>query len=218
MQISLLDRWHLQPLRDPHPFRSYQRKQFTLSGALRLFAFLGGSAFILASIGYFLLWMIMPDGWVFGAVYRMFLYHWQHPLPYIAVMALCFAIVGTTVIIFPGDPFRRWPRLTTLLIIVLSIVVASPAGGALWMIHHMQESDYTRADQFWENIRWGAKEGILTGWLVILLSFPYNILGLVLGHLVTRLGYGMTLVVPPSPGKLQTLAESGACLPVKHAR
>jgi hypothetical protein len=80
----------------------------------------------------------MPQDWVFGALYRMFLYHWAHPLQYIGLVSLFYSVVATVAILLPGNPVGKWPRLAIPLIIVLSIAIASPAGGALWVIHDMQ--------------------------------------------------------------------------------
>ncbi len=161
----------------------------------------------------------MPEGWVFGALYRMFLYHWAHPLQYIGLVSLCYSVIATVAILLPGDPVGRWPRLAVPLVIVLSIALASPAGGVLWVIHDMQAGYFPEGSRFWDAIGWGAVEGMTRGWLVILLSIPYNILGFVVGYQLTRRGYRMTLrshPISPSSGPLQSLTQAGTKLPDKR--
>ncbi len=163
--------------------------------------------------------MITPEGSVFGALYRMFLYHWAHPLQYIGLISLCYSVVATVVILPSSNPVGKWPRLVFPLIALLSIALASPAGGVLWVIHDMQAGYFPEGSRFWEAIRWGAVEGMTTGWLVILLSLPYNILGIVVGYQLTLMGHRMTLRSPPiSPqsGPLQTLTQAGTKLPDKR--
>ncbi len=138
-----------------------------------------------------MLWWVMPDGGVFGALFRMFLYHWAHPLQYIALMSLCYTLVACLVILSPNNPVGRRPRLVIPFIMAASIIVASPAGGVLWVFHDMQAGYFPEGRRFWEAIRWGAVEGIRSGWLIILSSIPYNILGVVAGYWVTWGGYTM---------------------------
>ncbi len=188
-------------------------------GTLKICAFLAACCFTLGAAGYFLLWMIMPEGWVFGALYRMFVYHWEHPLQYIGLMSVCYSLVATVMISLPGDPVGKHPRLAVPLIIGLSILIASPAGGVLWVIHDMQAGYFPEGSRFWDDIQWGAKEGIRCGWLIILTSMPYNILGLVVGYHVTLRGYKMTLRDHSRAQPLEalkTLAELEAELPHKR--
>jgi len=79
----------------------------------------------------------------------------------------------------------------------------------MWVIHDMQAGYFTEGSRFWTSIRWGAWEGIKGGWLVILLSIPYNLLGSIAGYFVTR--YGFALARPEySPGStLQSLCAAG---------
>lgn len=52
------------------------------------------ASFLLASGGYFLLWLLLPSRAVFGTWYRMFLYHREHPLAYIAIPCFFYGIVA----------------------------------------------------------------------------------------------------------------------------
>ncbi|MGL4399648.1 MAG: hypothetical protein ACRCXD_07245, partial [Luteolibacter sp.] len=63
----------------------------SMTRILRLFAYFALICFSTGTLGYFLLQLVMPAGWVFGALYRMFLYHWEHPLQYIALISIVYA-------------------------------------------------------------------------------------------------------------------------------
>ncbi|RYD19234.1 MAG: hypothetical protein EOP88_19770 [Verrucomicrobiaceae bacterium] len=202
MHTSLLDRWHLRRRGDFDAFRSCERKPFTVFGTLRLFAFLAGSAFLLAICGYFSLWLVIPEDSDIGAMYDLFKYHWSHPFHQIGLVSLCYALVATPVILSPADPVRRWPKSSTLFIVVLSLIIATPGGGVLWVLHDMRAGHVPEGQAVWDHIGWGIGYAVSISWLVILVSVPYNLFGLVLGHLVTRQGYRMTLVPLPPPAIL----------------
>lgn len=161
------------------------------SAAVRIFSFLFATAFACASVVYLLLRAVMPHGWVFGALYRMFLYHWQHPFQYIALVTLVYALLATAVIM-------RWPllagkrRAAAIFAILLgTILVSSAPGGALWKIHDMQAGYFPAANRFWSDLLWGAKQGLLLGWLIITLSVPYNVIGLAAGYFLTKRGFDL---------------------------
>lgn len=160
---------------------------------MRLFLFFLACSFTLGAIGYFPLRMIMPHGWVFGGLYRMLLYHWAYPLHYIGLVSLVYAAVATPVVFRFGNQVYKWPHLMIPFIMLASILIASPAGGVLWVIHDMRAGYFPEGSRFWNDIGWGAATGAITGWLIILLSVPYNICGLIAGYYVTSFGYKMTL-------------------------
>jgi hypothetical protein len=59
-----------------------------------------GLCMTLASCIYFLLEKVVfringEHGYVFGMLYRMFLYHYQHPYQYIAIVSLVYGVVAT---------------------------------------------------------------------------------------------------------------------------
>lgn len=189
-------RWLRSLLADRHEFSFAAMEKShgstNLNQFLKLFVFLVGCSFLFGAAGYFILWLIMPEGWVFGALYRMFCYHWEHPLQYIALMSLIYSTVATFVILLPDDPVGKWPCVTIPLIMLASIALASPVGGVLWAIHDMQAGYFPDGIRFWNALIWGALEGISSGWLIILTSVPYNILGVIVGYQVTLRGYRMT--------------------------
>jgi len=137
----------------------------------------------------------MPRGHVFGGLYRMFLYHESHPFQYIAVVALTYGVIAT------GCALRLsrlagWRHSAAIVgIIFATVLVASVPGGVLWKIHDMQAGYFTTGSRFWSDLLWGASTGLQVGWLVIALSLPYNIIGLILGYAVTHLGFRLSASV-----------------------
>ncbi|MCP4134057.1 MAG: hypothetical protein GY754_24005 [bacterium] len=135
--------------------------------------------FSLYSFFYFILNNIIGIR-VFGSVYRMFLYHNSHPYQYIAVASITFSIVGSIWIDKWGNSLG-WKRpLSILGAIIITVLIAGIPGGILWKIHDMQAGWFPTGDRFWEDIRWGAKNGLAGGWFIVLLSFPYNIITLII--------------------------------------
>ncbi len=157
--------------------------------ALKLFAFFAASAFLLGAAGYMALHTDRPHGHVFGALPRMFLYDEDHPFQYLSVVAITYALIATACVL-------RWPclvgwrrTLAIFAIMVATVLVASIPGGILWKIHDMQAGFFTTGARFWSDLFWGASTGLQVGWLVVLLSLPYNIIGLVAGYAVTSFGF-----------------------------
>jgi hypothetical protein len=162
---------------------------------LKLFGFFAGSAFGLGSLVYVVLRAIMPHGWVFGAPPRMFLYHWEHPFQYIALVALTYGAIAT-LCAFKLSLLNGW-RLRIAIVATMLVVVlaASAPGGVLWKIHDMQAGFFTKGSRFWEDLLWGASSGLQIGWLIIALSVPYNIFGLIIGYWVTWRGFKIAAII-----------------------
>ena len=145
-----------------------------------------GACFVLGAVVYVGLRAILPDGAVFGALYRMFLYHRAFPYAYIAVVAVTWGVVFAL-----GAPFvarlEGWRRRAAILAGMLgTVVLASIPGGILWVVHDMQAGWFPEGGVLWSRLTWGATTGLVTGWLVVALSVPYNILGLGIGYAVTE--------------------------------
>jgi hypothetical protein len=140
------------------------------------------SCFLLGSAGYLLVSKLF--GYAFGGFYRMFMYHEEHPFQYIAIVSVVFGFVGMFWLKVFGKTMgmRRWCSIFAA--IGLTIVVASIPGGILWKIHDMQAGYFTQGERFWEDLLWGARQGLMLGWLVILASIPYNLIGIGIGALI----------------------------------
>lgn len=160
-----------------------------MPGVLKLFTLFAVGAFLLGSVGYLALHAVMPHGYVYGRLSRMFLYHESHPFQYIAVVALTYGVIATACA-FRWSRLAGWRRSAAIIsIIVATVVIASVPGGVLWKIHDMQAGYFPPGARFWSDLLWGASTGLQVGWLVIALSFPYNIIGLILGYVVTHFGF-----------------------------
>lgn len=123
-------------------------------------------------------------GHTFGGLFRMFMYHEEHPLQYVAVISVVFGVIGTFWLKLFGHTvgLKRW--ISILVAIALTVAVASAPGGMLWKIHDMQAGYFPQGARFWNDLLWGAKKGMKVGWLVVAASIPYNLVGLVFGALV----------------------------------
>ena len=143
---------------------------------------LSGISFLLGSLGYVLISSLF--GAAFGGFFRMFMYHEVHPFQYIGIVAIVFGIIGSVWAQYFGATkgWRRW--LSILLCIMLTIFASSIPGGILWKIHDMQAGYFTEGARFWRDLWWGAKEGLLLGWFVMLISIPYNLIGVLIGGLL----------------------------------
>ncbi|NJK76050.1 MAG: hypothetical protein HC849_20010 [Oscillatoriales cyanobacterium RU_3_3] len=143
---------------------------------------------MIQSIAYAILHEIVPNGIVFGALYRMFLYHYQHPYQYIAVISLTYGIMGATGIFCLRH--LKWKQKTTIgFILVSTTILASIPGGILWKIHDMQAGFFPSGERFLPDLSWGASTGLQVGWAIALLSFPYNVISWISGYWVARYGF-----------------------------
>ena len=120
----------------------------------------------------------------FAALFRMFLYHYTHPMQYIGVVAACYALVATIWTVFMKRMRTGLTRfLEILFVIIVSLALACPLGGMLWHFHDMQAGFFP---SFWlRKLREGLSEGLQLGPVLILLSIPFNILSLIAGYFAT---------------------------------
>ena len=114
----------------------------------------------------------------------MFMYHEQHPYQYIGIVAIVFGLLGMMWFHYCGHSVGRRRWITILITIILVVLLSSIPGGILWKIHDMQAGYFTEGSIFWNDLCWGAVTGLSVGWLVILTSIPYNLIGLIIGGLL----------------------------------
>lgn len=129
----------------------------------------------------------MPRHYVFGALYRMFLYHYEHPLPFISIPCFFYGIIAALF----ADKFLKQGTLgrilITIAIVVLTLLISSPFGGMLWHYYDMKAGYFPgnwMAVMVKEGVDWGFK----FGWIVIGLSIPFNILAAIGCYFVTKKG------------------------------
>lgn len=145
------------------------------------------TSFILATAVYYILWAIMPNNHVFGTLFRMFLYHWEHPVTFITIPCFFYGIIATLL----ADKFSKknviGQIILTILIIVLTVILSSPFGGMLWYYYDMK-AGYFPANWFGKIVATGFESGLTIGWLVVGLSIPYNIIGSICCYFLTKKG------------------------------
>lgn len=145
---------------------------------LAFFIFFGCS-FGIASLIYHALALLTNGVFIFGFLPRMFLYHWIYPNHYIALVCLIYALLAAAF----APRIARRPSLA-IWIVLATPLLASPLGGMLWHLHDMLAGYFP--DSWGQKLMDGAGEGIMIGWLIILMSVPYNAICAVLGILGTR--------------------------------
>ena len=176
-----------------------------MTRVLKIYALFAVSAFVLGSLGYKMVQSLTPNDHVFGGLHRMFFYHESHPIQYIAIVAFTYALVATGCALRCPHLYGWRQSGAIVAIILLTILVASVPGGVLWKIHDMQAGFFPKGFRFWGDLLWGASAGLQVGWLVIALSMPYNIVGLIAGYGVTRLGFRIAGSGVEQPGHLKQI-------------
>ena len=142
---------------------------------LKIFLFYQVSSFLVGAAIYSIAAYALELRWVFGSLYRMFEYHVEHPFQYVFVVSVCFASVATGYASKVSASVGGKRRIRILTILASSIVMASVPGGVLWKIHDMQAGYFPQGMKFWSDLAEGAVMGLELGWLIVLLSFPYNL-------------------------------------------
>lgn len=121
----------------------------------------------------------------YAGLYKMYRYHWLHPYQFMFIP--CFVFSALTALF--SDKFKKVSVGKqvglTFLIIFLTILISSPLGGMLWHLHDML-TGYFPKKWLWKIIRYGFREGLQMGWLIIVFSVPYNIIGIFTGFFIIR--------------------------------
>jgi len=157
---------------------------------LKRLAFYWITSFMLATAVYFFLWIVTPDHYVFGTLYRMYLFHYDHPMQFIWIPCFFYGIIATWLANYFSKQRITGKILLTMLIILLTILLSSPFGGMLWYYYNFK-AGYFPADWFSRMIINGTTEGLLLGWLIVGLSIPYNIIGSISCFFLTQKGATM---------------------------
>lgn len=127
------------------------------------------------------------QGMVFGALFRMHLYHEQHPYQYLLVVAVVYGVLATLWALYVGGKTQRgWRRKGSIVgVMALTVLCSSVPGGMLWVLHDMQAGFFPGVGRLWNNLWWGAGMGLSAGWLIFAFSIPYNVLCLLSGYWLT---------------------------------
>lgn len=145
------------------------------------------TSFVIATLSYFILSVVLPSSRVFGSWYRMIDYHFQNPIAFTAIPCFFYGIIAP----FFAENFtylnQKKRLLKTIYIILLVVLVSTPFGGMLWHYFDMKAGYFPKT---WMEklLVQGSWDGLKMGWIIIALSFPYNLLGAVVTYYITRLG------------------------------
>ena len=134
--------------------------------------------------GLYRLVSLLMGGSAFAGVPRMFVYHEQHPMQYIGIVAVSYALVAALWTVFMKRRCTGALRiLEVLAVILVALVLACPLGGMLWHFHDMLAGFFPN---FWvRKLLGGFVDGLMVGPLIIFYSSPYNLIGLIVGYFAT---------------------------------
>lgn len=117
------------------------------------------------------------------------MYHEAHPFSYIAVICFVYAVLASSTTIWLKRRSHKRQPLLIGLVILTTIIGASIPGGILWTIHDMAAGHFLTGTRLVNYLGLGAWRGLQVGWLIILYSFPYNLLGLIVAYFLTKYGF-----------------------------
>lgn len=146
---------------------------------------------ILGNLFFVLLYIVMPLHYVFGMAYRMYLYHYTHFYQYIFIICFFFSLFAMLFNNLFARSKLSFKFLIILIIIILTITISSPFGHALYYFHDMLAGYFPNN---WASILLdSALEGITPGglslsWFIILLSIPYNVIGIIASFYILNYG------------------------------
>lgn len=112
----------------------------------------------------------------FFKFYKSYCYHMIYPLQFMAIPCFVFSALAVLFLNKFNSISLSKQILLTLFIIALTVIISSMPGGMLWHFHDMR-AGYFPSNWGWKIVRYGFREGMQIGWLIILLSVPYNIIG-----------------------------------------
>jgi hypothetical protein len=112
----------------------------------------------------------------FGTLYRMFLYHYEHPYQFILIFTIILALCAAIFIKF-FNKWKGWKKYAGIAgTFAVAFIISCMAGGILWKLYDMQAGFTPKGWQFWSDLVWGLWAGLAVGWQVVLYSFPYNLI------------------------------------------
>lgn len=121
----------------------------------------------------------------FGMPYRMFLYHLCFPLSYIFIPCFFYALIATYLSSYFSKVSISYKITLTIIICILVTLISSPFGGMLWHYHDMQ-AGYFPDNWLYKMVSLGFSWGLRDGWIIVLMSVPYNIIGTVICFFLTN--------------------------------
>lgn len=136
--------------------------------------------YLLGATLYFLLSLV--DDHIFTVLFRVYMYHSVYPYQYIGIFAVCFGVLITHWYKFCIKLEGTKRTLSIVVTLILTVFVASITGGMLWTVHDMCVGYFPDGRGLWGSILVGAIDGLFIGWMVILVSIPFNIFSFATGY------------------------------------
>jgi hypothetical protein len=132
--------------------------------------------------GYLVFWTWLEWLFTFGALYRMFMYQLEHPVPYVVLVSAAYASLGSAWLRWRAADAGWRRRIGALLVLVLAIVVSSGPGGFLWVYHDMCAGYFLTGHRLVDHLIWGFDRGLRVGPILVLTAVPMNVIAGVLGY------------------------------------
>ncbi|MDR0351972.1 MAG: hypothetical protein LBI02_00985 [Opitutaceae bacterium] len=152
---------------------------------------------------YYTLRLFMPERHVFASLFRMHPYHEQHCIQYIAIPCFIYGIIAAALSGSFSKKGISGQALFASGIAAATILISSPLGGMSWAFHDMQAGFFPKS---WPHkLAVGFFMGSNDGWMIILYSIPYNIIGLIVCYFLTKSGCAL-------PGLPAANVQTGAGL------
>jgi hypothetical protein len=160
--------------RECHPFVLPLRATSTRA-FIQLFAVIFLFNFLIGIGVYWFLHSVCGQDQTFGGLYRMFCYHDEHPAQYIGIVAVVFALFAATWTVTSRSVGWRC-HLGLLGVFIATLLLSSALGGILYTFHDMQAGFFPSWERRKEMFLDGVTTGIACGWLIVIFSFPLNII------------------------------------------
>ena len=145
------------------------------------------SSFVVAILSYYLLWLVLPGHNVFGSWYSMINYHMEYPHAFIAIPCFFYGIIAPLFSKSFLQSRLKKRLLANSFIILVVVFLSSPIGGMLWHFFDMKTGYFPKNWPYKLLVK-GSVDGLRMGWLIIVLSIPYNLLGITMSFALTKKG------------------------------
>ena len=118
----------------------------------------------------------------------------EHSVPYLSAIAFIFAVVSTLWLMLIMLRFMRSRFLQIMLLPWITLLVAGPVWGMLWVYHDMQAGFFPAFPQMVDYLLFGAQQGLFWVLIIALYSLPISLLAyaaacLLLVMFVRRFGF-----------------------------
>jgi hypothetical protein len=146
------------------------------ASGLKLFS----GAFLAGSVLYFSLLALLSHPIAYA--FRMFTYPSAHPFSYIALLSLSYSLLGIFWLQYvETKEEKRWHKFMLFGVPLISLVMAGPFGGMLWVLNDWQHGFVPSFGRAMGTLFWGAQTGLVLGPTLFVLSQPLSGLAVLFG-------------------------------------